>query len=418
MQSRHRLHPLLAVPVVVACSADPTPPSGTHPAKAAPAKTADPDTVVTDALTAPAAGDGIQLEQRFGPLGPGGETHYCQYYVLPAHAIDVQRFEHTYTAGGHHVILYPTKLAPSDVAGNLDAFDCDEVPDRGNIGFAYVGAGTRGQQEYPAGVAWHFEGSEVVMLESHMLNLGLEPLDVDYRLNLVFARSPVQDHVGTIFFYDNSIYLPELGRASAHMDCAVPNDIHVLSLAPHMHVRGVHYESSLTGGPLSAPVPLVATDDWSALEPAVYDPPLDVTAGQRIKFDCTYHNPDARAIVQGSSKTEDEMCLMIGSYYPKLDFPFEFCMSGDSGPVFEGTKTCGDAMGCFIRAQDAASTQKCAVDTCPKASKAFDEFFSCTAMNCFFAGKCTGDPTNPDCGTCPTERCADLITACANTTCE
>lgn len=406
---------VLVLPIAVACGADPAEPGKPAPA---PAKTADPDTVVTDALVAPAPGDGVQLEQRFGPLAPGAEVHYCQYYVLPDHPIDVQRFEHTYTAGGHHVILYPTKLAAADVATNLDAFDCNLVPDRGNIGFSYVGGGTRGQVEYPKGVAWHFEGSEVVMLESHMLNLGVDPLDVDYRLNLVYAKAPVHDHVGTIFFYDNSIYLPEAGRATAHMDCAVPSDIHVLSLAPHMHVRGVHYESRLVGGSLDAPMPLVATDDWSALDPTRYDPPLDVAGGQRVEFDCTYQNPDARVIVQGGSKTENEMCLMIGSYYPKLDFPFEFCMGDGSGPVFEGTKTCGDAMGCFIRAGDAASKQKCAVDTCRNSSKAFDEFFSCAAMNCFFAGKCTGDATNPDCGACATEHCADAIAACSNTGCE
>src|SRR5260221_8013315 len=73
----------------------------------------------TGPLKSPPEGAGVQLRQTFGPLAPGKETHFCQYYVLPDEPVDVARFQHTYTQGGHHIILYPTRLAAADVADRL-----------------------------------------------------------------------------------------------------------------------------------------------------------------------------------------------------------------------------------------------------------------------------------------------------------
>src|SRR5204863_4777458 len=144
---------------------------------------------------------------------------------------------------------------------------------------------------------------------------------------------------GTIFFYDNQIYVPANGTYTAKMDCGVSADINVLALATHMHVRGVHFRSSLSGGALASPKELADSDDWANLEPTRFDPPLAVTPDQRFGVTCDYANSDPAGIASGGSKINNEMCLLIGSYYPKLDFPFEFCMLPGSGPVYSGTQT-------------------------------------------------------------------------------
>jgi hypothetical protein len=374
----------------------------------------------TTALTAPPAGKGLQIRQAFPDLAAGREVHYCNYFVLPTeHAIDVERFEHTYTSGGHHVILYPTRLKAADVQNQLDVFDCDErAPSRGDIGFGYVGGGTKNELVYPKGVAWHFEAGDVVILESHMLNLGKEPLDVDYRVNLWYATEPVTDHVGTIFFYDNNIYIPENGSFTAKMDCGIPRDISVLFLAPHMHVRGTHFESRLIGPNRPSPIPLVGTDDWSSIEPTIYRPPLELKTGDRVQYSCDYVNRDSFPVVEGPSKTDNEMCLMVGGYYPKIDFPFEFCSSPGSGPQFNGTKKCGEVVTCFTNAKDPIAAEKCRVDVCPGSNRAFNDFFGCVAQKCFFAGKCTGPATDPKCNDCAIQECASELSTCSQATCQ
>ena len=364
-------------------------------------------------IQAPPSLEGLQLQQTYPALPPGKEVHYCQYFVLPDRAIDVQRVEHSYTPGGHHVILYPTDLHPADVAGRQGVFDCEEVPDRGDVGFGYVGAGTEGSVEYPPGVAIHYEERAVVLLESHMLNLTTEPLDVDYRVNLWFATETVHDHVGTIFFYDNHIRVPARDRASVSMSCAVPQDVKVLALVPHMHVRGTFLSAALRapGGEESH---LLSQTDWSALEPHRYDPPLSVSAGARFEFTCDYENPDPFDIVEGSSKTDNEMCLLIGSYYPRLDPAFEFCIEEGSGPRYAGTRTCAESFACFSQSKDPFATDQCALDTCPAAGQAFNDFFNCAARECFFAGRCAAG----GCAGCALERCGEEIAACQTRGCE
>lgn len=375
-----------------------------------------------DSLAPPPDDQGLQLVQRYASLPPNSEVHNCQLYTLPNRVVDVQRFEHTYTFGGHHIILYPTHLNANDVARNPGVFDCDTVmPDRAILGFSYVGGATSGEQTYPDGTAWHFDAGEVVMLESHMLNLGNTPLDVEYRLNLLYATKPVVDHVGTIFFYDNNIYIPPAGRATASMRCAVPSNIHVVALAPHMHVRGTAFRTQLVGGDLTSPLALPGSDNWAATEATQYDPPLEMSAGQTVEFHCDYANADPTAIVSGGSKTKNEMCLLIGSYYPKIDFPFEFCMGPGSGPVYDGSNSCSDTFGCFASSGNVSSVeaQECVTRTCPASSQAFNDFFACSALHCALAGKCaTTADGGSNCQSCTLASCKAELSACLATGCQ
>jgi len=369
----------------------------------------DPDGGAAGALEPPPDGDGVQLHMSYR-LAPG-EVHNCQYYLLPEDDIAVSRFEHAYTSGGHHIILYPTDLAPDQVEpSRLDVFDCDLMPNRGDVGFAYASAGTMNGEEYPAGVARRF-GGRVVLLESHMLNTGDAPADIDVRLNLWFAHGTVEQEVGTLFFYDNHILVPAGGTASARMSCAVPADIHVSSLASHMHVRGTHFSARAHGSARSDT--LIETSDWTVTEPTRFDPPVDIAAGQTIDFGCDYRNPGGAPIIEGPSKLDNEMCLLIGTYWPRIDFPFEFCMGDRSGAVLDGDQTCGESFGCLVGATDPVTAEACAVDTCAGSSSAFNDFFSCVALECFFPGRCDG----ADCNACTLERCTPAIEACQSAGC-
>ncbi len=367
------------------------------------------DTGGEGVLEAPPEGEGVQLRQSY-PLEPG-EVHNCQYFILPEAGLAVSRFEHSYTSGGHHIILYPTDLEPDEVEPErLDVFDCDVMPNRGDVGFAYAAAGIRGGEEYPDGVARRFEG-RVLLLESHMLNTGDAAIDVDYRMNLWFAAGPVDAEVGTIFFYDNHIVVPAGSTGRAEMSCAVPADIEISALAPHMHVRGTHFAAEVRGG--DRVDTLVETSDWSVTEPTRFDAPISIAAGERIAFACDYRNDDTAPVIEGPSKLDNEMCLLIGTYWPRIDFPFEFCMGEGSGPLLDGSATCGESFGCLAGATDALTAEQCAVDTCAASSDVFNDLFACITLECFFPDRCEGG----DCSGCMFERCAGAIETCQATDC-
>src|SRR5688572_5273704 len=80
-----------------------------------------PDASAQPLLAPPPEGEGFQLAMD-APILAGEEVTYCQYFVLDGDAaIDVARFEHRYSEGSHHLILFQTQLAPDDV--NADRFE-------------------------------------------------------------------------------------------------------------------------------------------------------------------------------------------------------------------------------------------------------------------------------------------------------
>ena len=46
-----------------------------------------------------------------------------------------------------------------------------------------------------------------------------------------------------------------------------------------------------------------------------FTPGLHVAAAATLDYHCDYHNDEARDVYQGARST-DEMCMLIGSYYP------------------------------------------------------------------------------------------------------
>ena len=364
-----------------------------------------------DSLQSPPEGEGVQLQHSY-QLEPGGEVYYCQYYILPEAGLAVGRYEHTLTAGGHHITLYDTNLTPEDVdPAELEVFDCNTIVNHSALRHAYVGAGTTGEEVYPAGVGRRFEG-QVVMLESHMLNAGEHTLAVDYRVNLWFTDE-VEQEVGSLFFYDPHILIEGNSRFGARMSCGVPADIQVAGLAMHMHTRGARFEVRLRGAS-GGTMPIAQTTNWDVTEPTRFDPPLAVSAGDKIEFDCDYQNDDPHPVTEGPSKNDNEMCLLLGSYWPRIDDPaFDVCAHKGSGPLLDGTATCGESLTCLAGTTDPVAAEACAIDTCAGSSEAFNDLYSCIWLDCYNPGLCP----DGDCSACMFEACSPEIGVCQETGC-
>ncbi len=366
-------------------------------------------------LEAPPPGAGVQLAMDVA-IAPGQETEQCQYVVVDER-VDIARFEHAYTRGSHHLLLYQTSLAPSAVS--LERFDCTgaQFTELGVAGIAYAAQVPTGDLRYPTDVALRAEAGSVLLVQTHYLNASNEPLDAQVRLNLWYTPQPAAVLAGTLFFYDWAIHVPAGQPATAHMRCNVPGDINLVFGMSHMHRRGVDYRAVLedaSAGPSAAPTELFATTAWEGVEPRRYAPEVAVTAGSVIDYRCDFQGEAGRDIVEGPSAEANEMCMFIASYYPRLDSPTELCAGPGSGPVFTGTQTCGETVTCVREAgADEVAAEACLVDTCAASSAAAVELMKCINFQC--AEACAGG--GAACDNCVITTCSEPFNDCYGASC-
>ena len=361
-------------------------------------------------LEPPPDGQGIQLSLTHS-LAAGQEIHWCQYFALDE-AIDVAHFDHAYTDGSHHILAYTTPFHAADIAGMTD-FDCENGSGETFNGVAYAGAVPTGTLQFPDGVGFHFDAGSVILLEGHYLNATDGPLDAEVALNLWKTASPPAQQAGTLFFYDNNIYVPANGSYTARMSCQITQDIQVASLLSHMHSRGVHYHADLVP-PAGSAQQLLDTNQWLDPEPHLQSPPMAFAAGSRVDYSCDYTDTTGTAVMEGPSKTSNEMCMLIGAYWPRMDFGHELCAAPGEGSVYSGTATCGQAIGCLQSATSALAAEQCYTNTCRASSQQLDDFQGCVFTSCIAPGTCSG----PDCASCATAMCGPQISSCMAATCD
>ena len=354
---------------------------------------------------APPTGDGIQLVSTVH-IEPGEEQLACRYLVLPDTALDIARFEHHYTPGSHHMLLYPTTKLPSEIDDSI--FDCRSRGDLGASGVLYGASDPDGELPYPNGVAMRLAASSVVLLETHYLNPSDVAIDAAARVNLWFAKTPVEVEAGTMFFRDWAIYLPPApNQATATMRCALPRDVSLLYATSHMHRRGTSFHASITepGGESFA---LHESDSWSAPTPTIYWPPIELHAGSTIEFSCGFTNDATTPIVEGTSADTNEMCVLVGGYWPKLSTDAELCLLDGSGPVLEGTRTCEQTVDCMVSAgvDNWVGGQQCVADTCAGSASVLSSFVVCVNRN-----NCWGDQA------CVASHCETEWTSCTQASC-
>ena len=106
--------------------------------------------------------------------------------------------------------------------------------------------------------------------------------------------------------------------------------------------------------------------------------------------------------------------MFVAAYYPRLEQPVELCAGPGSGPVFDGTKTCGQTVGCVRSAGDAVAQEQCLLDTCAASSQPAAELMTCM----FYACGEACDELGGACDQCVINNCGTQFNACQSATCE
>jgi hypothetical protein len=343
--------------------------------------------------------EGIVLNMT-ATIPAGTELEYCKFVEIPDAWVTRDHIE--FTEGSHHVLVYqtayttiPTKKddgTPVDTSGH---FDCTTGATAGWSITKLIG-GSQNRDgasvlSFPDGVAAHVGG--IAMINVHYLNATDEPLETDVKITFdTLAADKVTTEGDILFLYNPLISVPGNSNARAQWSCPVYSDIHIANVQSHMHKRGVGYEARVSGG-----APIYTNTEWEKVP--VRDLSLDVKAGSTLDYYCDYKNSEARHVYQGT-KTSDEMCMLIGSYYP-ADARTANCLD-ESGKlpggnwVGQGDKTCGETLSCL----QATGGNLQLVTDCVVASKPDVSVEVSSALRCFMTA------TNP------LTQCSSQISAC------
>jgi hypothetical protein len=258
-----------------------------------------------------------------------------------------------------------------------------------------------------------FAKGEVVRLELHYLNTQSSPTEADLRLNLWFAGGPITAEAGSFFMYNHDIAVPAHGSQTARMHCEIPADISIMSLLPHVHTHGTAERIYVSGKGLDKPKLLVDSRGYGDLETRRFDEPIVVKAGQALDFECDFQNDSEKGLVEGSAPTTAEMCVILGSYFPRLPAEAEWCTLPGSGPRHEGATTCKDALQCATAKMndDPFEQKSCVVNVCEASSTALNDVNNCEISHC------PEDCPGKQCSECLAQKCQAELGSCQAATC-
>ena len=397
-------------------------------------------TGTTELLAPPPAGQGIQYRM-VSSLEPSQEIERVQFFQVPPEGLYVNREEVRYTPGSHHVLIYKTPYTSiptvdergktHDTSGPIDA------PNGGTGDWKIDGVVAGAQSAnappvvngLPPDVAVKIEGGTVLLMNTHYINASAKTLTVDARVNMwTIPKEQVKQEAGIIFFYDPIIRIAAHSAGYAEMACPVNSDITVVNLQTHMHARGLGGQAFvIPPGGTAAPEMIYESKNWEEVPVKTFAPNMAIKAGSTLDYHCNYQNDEDHTIVQGPT-TKDEMCMILGVYYPR-DAKTELCSSDGTYDGFsragtwygkDGTKTCGQSLACLQTANTEDTAYACLLAVCRPGTAALDD-----VAQCFLGGqsacktKCAADADPSTCAqSCIQAACGAKQATCQATACQ
>ena len=353
------------------------------------------------ACTDDASPDNLLELQMQATIPAATEVEYCKFVELPDSWVTHDRVE--FTTGSHHVLVYQTAYTaiptakddgtPVDTSG---VFDCSDGATNGWSITKLIGGSQNREGDailrFPDGIGVHIGG--IAMINVHYVNASDEPLQTDVKITFdTLPADQITQEGDILFLYNPMISIKPNATARAHWRCPVYKDITIANVQSHMHARGVGYEARVDGN-----APFYTNAQWERV-PVISLDGFTVKAGSKLDYYCDYRNSEARQVYQGPRST-DEMCMLIGSYYP-ADPRTANCLD-EAGTlpggdwVGQGTASCQQTMGCL----QGAGSRLDAITDCVIASKPDVSVELSAALRCFMTA------------TDPLSQCGTQIQAC------
>ena len=262
-----------------------------------------------------------------------GEVEYT-YEIVSTHFslgrwVQMSEFRPGSPAHVHHAVVY---IRPPDSewlrhAPVGEPFTASTLTDPGERRQAHettsdlllVYAPGSSADEWPAGMAKFVPAGSDLVFQMHYTTNGTADEDRT-SIGLVFAKAPPKQRVITLQLNNHALIIPP-GADDFRVDVqgTLPNDATLLSLFPHMHLRGKRFEYDIVGADGSVEVLLRVNYHFHwQLSYKLAEPRL-LQAGTRLRAIAWYdnsrnnpHNPDPEKTVRWGDQTSDEM--MVGFF--------------------------------------------------------------------------------------------------------
>jgi len=112
--------------------------------------------------------------------------------------------------------------------------------------------------------------------------------------------------------------IPAGGTRSSDATCQVNSDVELFATWPHMHEIGSAFDQSVTRTGTNALESIVALTGWAFEAQLIYDTPMSLKVGDRIKTGCTWENYKNFTVSAGLGSA-DEMCFSFMYVTPPIE---------------------------------------------------------------------------------------------------
>jgi hypothetical protein len=267
-------------------------------------------------------GESITLTLEPFEVPAGTERQVCKVVNLPVDVpFDVVRLHSTMEGTSHHFNVYKALTNPTAPASQSEGAVHDCSPASGQLGgdeaYLFGSATPERTMATPAGVAFHLEPGQRIILEQHVINPGGTPIQGGATLELSAAAPEltIEHHADIIWFANWGIYIPPNDEVSSTSHCTVPYDVEVFGLMSHTHKLGSHF--SIEKWTSSGSEHLYDSTDWAHPPYQEFDPTLSLAVGEGLEWTCTWTNTTSSTVGPGKNST-DEMCIAFAAAYPKV----------------------------------------------------------------------------------------------------
>jgi hypothetical protein len=262
-----------------------------------------------------------------------GDVEYT-YEIVPTHFaedrwVQMSEFRPGSPAHVHHAVVYirPPNSAWLRHAPVGEAFTASTLRDPEERRQAHettsdlllVYAPGSSPDEWPDGMAKFVPAGSDLVFQMHYTTNGTADQD-QTSIGLVFAKTPPAQRVITLQLNDHALIIPPgADDFRVQVQGSLPNDATLLSLFPHMHLRGKRFEYDIVheDGSIEVLLRVNYHFHWQ-LSYRLAEPRL-LKAGTKLRAIAWYdnsknnpHNPDPTKTVTWGDQTSDEM--MVGFF--------------------------------------------------------------------------------------------------------
>ncbi len=297
------------------------------------------------------AGETALLVHSFGvrTMAPFEEVEPCVQWTLGNEApIYVNTVTLANDGGFHHsnwLVVPETSFAGED-----GYFDCNsrgfselQAAVAGTVLFAQSTQSRYEAQELPEGVVIKIPPRHKLIAGTHLLNLSSAPTDSELRMSLELIHPrDVEIIVAPFRLNYGDLIIPAKTESRHTGDCMlaeqyeakakVPFDLKLYHVLPHYHYLGNYFSVEIIGGDRDGEQIFLHEGFNADGNGRTYNPPLDLTGADGLRFTCGYDNWNDKEINYGIG--DQEMCVMLGL----ADMRVMMNASVDAGSALTGTQ--------------------------------------------------------------------------------